>query len=87
MKTFPVGRLFAASALIAAISLFAGLVQAHGRLMGGAPVTSAPARGGVIEPALAAQLASADPTAPIEALVVLKQQAALSSDAGTSWSY
>jgi hypothetical protein len=38
----------------------------------------------VIDPALAARLASADPSTPIEAIVVLKQQAAVPSDAGAT---
>jgi subtilisin family serine protease len=84
MNTFPVGRLFAAVALIAAISLFAALVPAHGRALDATTASSPPARADVIDPTLGARLSAADPNATIEALVVLKQQAALPSDAGST---
>ena len=85
MKTFPLGRLFALAAVIAAISLFTGLVQQARGVPADAFIAAvAPAGSGLIEPSLAAQLATADPTAPIEAVVLLKPQASLSTDAGTS---
>jgi subtilisin family serine protease len=72
----------AVTAAVAVVSLAARLSPAMGRAPDAITANVAPAPAAVITPALAARLATADPTRPLEALVVLRQQAALSSDAG-----
>jgi subtilisin family serine protease len=85
MREFPLGKLIAVTAGTAAVFMAAVPARALGRALDG-PVASAPASTAVIAPALAARLATADASSTIEAVVVLRQQAALSSDAGTSHS-
>src|SRR6516164_6848027 len=85
MREFPFGKLIAVTGGIAAVFMAAGPAPALGRALEGT-AASAPASSGVIAPALAARLATADPDSTIEAVVVLRRQAALSSDAGTSHS-
>jgi subtilisin family serine protease len=86
MNTFRLGKVLAVAAGIAALSLMAGPDRARGALHRTTISGAAPAQAGVIAPALAAKLATADPRSTIEALVVLRQQAPLSSDAGTTHS-
>jgi subtilisin family serine protease len=85
MSEFPLGRLIAVIAGIAAAFMAAEPARALGGALD-ATAARSPGSTAVIVPALASRLATADPSSTIEALVVLRQQAALSSDAGTSHS-
>jgi subtilisin family serine protease len=80
MKGFLVAMAVAITAGLATVAVAVGMVPA-----GRATATQAtPTPSAVIDPAFAARLANADPAQPIEAIVVLRQQATLPSNAGVT---
>jgi subtilisin family serine protease len=82
MKRFLMITAAAIASGLSAVAVAVGMVPADGASPSTAATHAAPTPSAVIAPAFAARLANADPTSPIEAIVVLREQAQLPANAG-----